>query len=189
MSSHDPHGNLDNPDIVHEGGEINLRAIIWFVIVLTAIVLAVDAAMYGLFLVLDRYEKKHDQVVSPLFMPPAPPKGGPQPAPGLQVTPWPDLKVFRAAQEAQLHGYGWVNEPAGVVHVPIDKAKALLLKQGIPVRPELAAALEGTNVAAGGESNSGRTLPAGGGDRSTPAPAPAPAPAAPVAPTKPGGGL
>jgi hypothetical protein len=81
--------------------------------------------------------------------------------------------------------------------VPIEKAKALLLKQGLPVRPELADALEGTAVAAGGESNGGRSIPAGQPDKSTPAAAPAPsaatppgtAPAGPVAPTKPGGGL
>src|SRR6185436_21136214 len=48
MSAH-PHGNLDNPDTDHEHSDINVRAIIWFGVVLTVIVLAVDVAMYGLF--------------------------------------------------------------------------------------------------------------------------------------------
>jgi hypothetical protein len=98
-----------------------------------------------------------------------------------------DLKEFRARQQAHLHGYAWVDETSGVARVPIDKAKEMLLKKGIPVRPELADESEGTHVAAGGESNGGRTLPTGGADRST-APAPAATPAAPAAPTKPGGG-
>lgn len=188
MSQH-PHGTTDNPEVVHEESDINVRAIIWFVIVLTGVAVSVDVAMYGLFKALDYYEMKNDPPVSPLAVEPASVKGGPQPAPGLQTTPWLDLKQFRADQIAHLHGYGWVDERSGIARVPIEKAKALLLKQGLPVRPELADALEGTAVAAGGESNGGRTLPAGQADKSSPAPPPPAAPAAPTAPTKPGGGL
>ena len=178
----------------HEENDINLRAIIWFVIVLAGITLAVDVAMYGLFKGLDYYEVKNDPVVTPLTAPASPANGGTMPSPGLQTTPWTDLKHFRADQAAALHGYAWVDEHAGVARVPIDKAKALLLKQGIPVRPELAGTLEGTSVAASGESNGGRSIPAGQADKSSPvAPPPATAPAtpaaAPAAPGKPGGGL
>jgi hypothetical protein len=187
MSSHHPHGPTDNPDVVHEKSDINVRAIIGFMVVLTAIVLAVDVAMWGLFRALDYYEVKNDPPVSPLFIPPAGTAGGPQPPPGLQTTPWTDLKQFRAGQNAYLHGYGWVDEHAGIARVPIERAKELLLKQGLPVRPELADALEGTNVAASGESNGGRTIPAGQPDKSSPV-APQPSAPAPTAPTKPGGG-
>lgn len=183
MSAH-PHGNLDNPDVVHEQSDINLRAIIWFVVVLTVIVLAVDVAMFGLFKLLDRMEVSNDAVVSPLALPAGQPLG----LPGLQTEPWTDMKKFRAEQLAHLHGYGWVDEPAGVARIPIDKAKEILLKKGIPVRPELADDLEGTAVASGGESNGGRTLPAGSADKSGPAVTPAAPPAAPAVPAKPGGG-
>lgn len=183
MSAH-PHGDLDNPDIRHEESDINVRAIIWFMVVLTVIVLAVDGAMFGLFKLLDHMEVKNEPVVSPLALPAGQPPG----APGLQTEPWTDLKKFRAEQLAHLHRYGWVDEPGGVARIPIDKAKELLLKKGLPVRPELADALEGTHVASGGEANGGRTIPAGAADKSSPAPQPsAPAPA-PAAPTKPGGG-
>jgi hypothetical protein len=189
MSSHHLHGSTDNPDVVHEESDINVRAIIWFVIVLSGITLAVDVAMWGLFKGLDYYEATHDAPVSPLAVAPAPATGGPMPSPGLQLTPWTDLKGFRAAQAAQLHSYGWVDEHGGIARVPIEKAKALLLKQGLPVRPELADALEGTNQASGGESNGGRTIPAGGADKSPAAAAPpATPPATPAAPGKPGGG-
>jgi len=204
MSSHHPTGPTDNPQVVHEESDINVRAIIWFVIVLTGISVAVDVAMWGLFKGLDYYETKNEPIVSPLAAPAAPATGGVQPGPGLQLTPWTDLKAFKAAQAAHLHGYGWVDEHGGVARVPIDKAKELLLKQGIPVRPELAGALEGTSVAAGGESNSGRAIPAGGADRSSPPSGAAPdasttpgtppaatlatPPATPHAPGKPGGG-
>lgn len=187
MSSQHPHGDPDNFAVVHEESDINVRAIIGFVIVLTVIALAVDVAMYGLFKALDYYEVTHDQPVSPLASQPAPVTGGPQPGIGLQTTPWLDLKQFRADQNAYLHGYGWVDERAGIARVPIEKAKALLLKQGWPVRPELADALEGTGVAAGGESNGGRTLPGGMADKSTPvAPVAAAPPITPPAPGAPG---
>lgn len=114
------------------------------------------------------------------------------PAPGLQLTPWVAWKEFKAGQAAHLNGYGWVDEHAGIARVPIQKAKELLLKQGLPVRQELADALDGTHVAAGGESNGGRSLPAGQPDRSSPpmpaAAAPPVTPAAPAVPAKPGGG-
>jgi hypothetical protein len=189
MSAH-PHGNLDNPDTVHEESDINVSAIIWFVVVLMAIVLAVDAAMFGLFKVLDHMEVKNEPVTSPLALP-AGQELGP---PGLQTEPWVELKKFRAEQLAHLHGYGWVDQPGGVARVPIEKAKELLLKKGLPVRPELADALEGTAVASGGEANGGRTIPAGAADKSSPASAQPPAvatpaaPAAAVTPGKPGGG-
>lgn len=183
MSSQ-PHGALENPDTAHETSDINVSAIIWFVVVLTVIVLAVDVAMWGLFKVLDHMEVKNDAVVTPLAPRPSPAQGQPIGPPGLQTTPWHDLKVFRAEQNAFIHGYGWIDEKAGIARVPIEKAKALLLKQGLPVRPELADDLEGTHVAATGESNSGRNIPAGQADKSSP---PAAAPAAPP-PAKPGGG-
>jgi hypothetical protein len=191
MAQH-PHGPLDNPDTIHEHSDINVRAIIWFMVVLTVIVLAIDVAMWGLFRVLDHFERKNDPAVN-MFAPAANPISQAPPGPNpLQTTPWTDLKTFRAEQDARLHGYGWADETAGVARVPIAKAKEMLLKQGLPVRPELADTLEGTHVAASGESNGGRTIPAGQPDKSSPvapqAGAPA-APAAPAAPTKPGGGL
>jgi hypothetical protein len=54
--------------------------------------------------------------------------------PKLQVSPPIDLENFRAREEAELHGYTWVNATAGVVHIPIERAMALVLKQGLPTR-------------------------------------------------------
>jgi hypothetical protein len=196
MSAH-PHGGLENPDTAHEESDINVRAIIWFVAVLTIIVILTDAAMWGMFRVLAYYETKNDPAVSPLFIP----AGRPLPAPGLQTQPWTDLKKFRADADQHLHSYGWVDEKTGVARIPIEKAKEMLLQKGIPVRPDVVDATEGTHVAAGGESNGGRTLPAGQPDKSSVAAPQAPASATPttpgtpttstkpaVAPVKPGGG-
>lgn len=202
------HGDLHNPDVHHEESDINVRAIIWFVVVLTAIVLSMNVSMWGMFRLLQYYERKYEPAVTPLARPAAQPgdftKDFPQPL--LQTEPWKEYKNFRGTQENHLHGYGWVDEKLGVARIPIAKAKEMLLQKGLPVRPELAEETAGTHVAGTGESNSGRMIPAGGADKSLPASptaatgapgAPAAAGAAPAggghetpaaAPKKPGGG-
>ena len=199
MSSHHAghdHGDLHNPDVHHEESDINVRAIIWFVVVLTAIVLSMNVSMYGMFKLLQYYERKTEAAVSPLTRPASDPKAFSKdfPKPLLQVAPWKDLEGFRAEQENHLHGYGWVDEKLGVARIPIAKAKEMLLQKGIPVRAALADELAGTHIAATGESNSGRMIPAAGADKSgapgaEAAAAPAAAvPAAPAVPKGPGGG-
>ncbi|HTM25097.1 MAG TPA: hypothetical protein VL225_07870 [Vicinamibacterales bacterium] len=172
-----PHGALENPDTSHEHTDINIRAIIWFVVVLSATAVTIQIAMYGMFKILDRIEVANDPYVSPLAVP----AGQTPPEPRLQTTPWTDLKELRAQEFRYLHSYGWIDEKTGVARMPIDKAKALLLQRGIPVRPQPADAAEGTHIAAFGQSNSGRTLPAGEPDRSSP-PAPTKGPTTPGAP-------
>ena len=186
MSSHDqahPH-DLVNIDVHHEESDINVRALLWFVAMLTAVVLAVDVVCYGMFQLMKRYEASNEPYVSPLAAPP----GQKFPEPQLQTTPWTDLQHLRTQEHELMNSYGWVDERMGVARIPIAKAKELLLKQGIPVRPGLADATEGTRIQATGESNGGRSLPAAQPDRSGPgassaAGASSPAPAV----KKPGG--
>ena len=60
------------------------------------------------------------------------------PAPRLQVAPVEDLARYRAAQESTLNSYGWVDQKAGVVRIPIDRAMDLLLERGLPARARAA---------------------------------------------------
>jgi len=48
------------------------------------------------------------------------------PAPRLETAPALDLRALRAADDAQLQGYGWVDRRAGLVHVPIERALDLV---------------------------------------------------------------
>jgi len=188
MSNVHPHGELHNPDTAYEHSDINVRAIVAFVIALIAITLVIQAAMYGIFAVFNRIETTADAPVSPL----AAPANELPPEPRLQTAPWTDLKTLRAEEFSYLHSYGWVDKQAGVVRMPIEKSKALLLQKGLPARPGPTDAAEGTRVAATGESSGGRNLPAGGADKSSPpagAQGASGAQGAPAAPKKPGGGL
>lgn len=177
-----PHGDLHNPDVAHESTDVSIRGVLWFVVILAATVIVVQLAMAGLMNVFEHYEAENDPFVSPQAVP----AGTLPPEPRLQTTPWEDLKEFRAAEEMTLHTYGWVDQKNQVVHLPIDKAKALLVQRGIPVRTGAPNdPTEGTHVATSGESNSARMIPAGQADMSAAAKV---APAA-TAPAKPGGGL
>jgi len=195
MSAQHPHshGELVNENVHHEESDINIRAIITFIVVLFAIVIVIDVLCVGLFKLFDKIEDKTQPSVTPLAAAPAT-LGADFPAPGLQTTPWADLTKLRADEAAFLHGYGWVDQTAGIGRIPIDRAKAILLEKGLPVRPEAAEPTEGTHAFATGESSGGRNLPGGQADKSGGAAAPAANPAAPpaaatVPPAKGPGGL
>jgi hypothetical protein len=172
-----PHGELHNPDTAHEATDINLRAIVSFAIVLAAVTLTIQVAMFALFHVFARMASARDQDVSPIAT-----QADQAPSePRLQTTPWADLKALRAEEFSYLHSYGWIDQQRGVAHLPIEKAEALLLQRGMPVRPGPVDPTEGTSIAATGEASGGRNLPAAGPDKSGEA-----APKSPQA-AKPGG--
>lgn len=58
------------------------------------------------------------------------------PAPRLQVNAPRDLADYLKQQQQTLNTYGWVDQKAGVVRIPIDHAMDLLLEKGLPVRAE-----------------------------------------------------
>jgi hypothetical protein len=45
-----------------------------------------------------------------------------------------------ARDKELLSTYGWVDRPAGVVRIPIDRAIDITLERGFPVRPQAATA-------------------------------------------------
>ena len=58
------------------------------------------------------------------------------PQPRLQVVPRQDLQRMRRAEDAVLNSYGWVDQQAGVVRIPIQRAIEVLAKKGLPARRE-----------------------------------------------------
>jgi hypothetical protein len=51
--------------------------------------------------------------------------------------PQAEMKVVRQKWEEQLHGYGWVDQSGGIVHIPIEEAKRLIVERGIqPAKPQ-----------------------------------------------------
>jgi hypothetical protein len=57
-------------------------------------------------------------------------------APLLEVNERGQLRDFLMRQEDQLNSYGWIDEKAGVAHIPIERAMELTAERGIPVYPQ-----------------------------------------------------
>jgi hypothetical protein len=174
MTEH-AHGGLVNPEVAHESSDISIKGVVWFVIILAGTAIAIQIAMYVMFIALDKIEVRNDPYVTPIDYT----AGQIPPEPRLQTTPWEDLKQFVGSEQDYLNSYGWVDQGTGQVHIPIERAKELLLQRGIPARaPENGAPPdqnEGTHLASMGEASGGRNLPAGQSDRSSADSAVAPA--------------
>ena len=116
----------------HETRDVNIRRLLGFGAALIVLIMAGLLASEG---VLHYFE-----VRQPLG-PPASPFENVRtlpPAPRLQVAPVEDLAHYQAAQASALNSYGWVDQKAGVVRIPIDRAMDLLLERGLPARARAA---------------------------------------------------
>ncbi len=179
---HDP-VEMENDDVAHEHSDINISALVFAIVVMFGVVLGTAGLMALLFGVLEREAKARDPKLSPLAMPAttmpktttASPFFGGAPEPKLMTGESLRLNEVRTEQQGQLHGYGWMDEKAGVAHIPIDQAKKLTLERGLAVRPDpLTDDGLGTRRPAGGESSSGRNVTkAFAPAAAEPAPAPA----------------
>ncbi|MGZ4964857.1 MAG: hypothetical protein ACXWIU_04760 [Limisphaerales bacterium] len=54
--------------------------------------------------------------------------------PRLQISPPADLSKLREEEAQELNTYGWINQTAGVVRIPVDRAMELVLQKGLPAR-------------------------------------------------------
>jgi hypothetical protein len=54
------------------------------------------------------------------------------PAPRLEADAARTLADLRAREDELLNGIGWVDRPAGIVRIPIDRAMTLVLERGLP---------------------------------------------------------
>jgi hypothetical protein len=54
----------------------------------------------------------------------------------LQIDAQNELREMRAAEDATLNSYGWVDKNAGIVRIPVDRAMEILAKKGLPARKQ-----------------------------------------------------
>jgi hypothetical protein len=181
---------LHNEDVAHETSDVNVRPILGFAGIVAVMTIVCAVIVWGLFDALESQAEARDPKMSPLVMPatqmPRSTTGSPffGNAPQLQlITNEPAvLRTLRQTEDKALHEYGWVDEKAGVAHVPIDRAKKLIVERGLPSRPGGIDPVLGTHAPAFGESTGGRSIPTG----ERPAAAP-PAPKEPSGPQAPQG--
>ena len=56
--------------------------------------------------------------------------------PPYATTPVTDMAEMRASEEKMLNSPGWVDQEKGIVRLPIDVAKQLVVQRGLPVVKE-----------------------------------------------------
>ena len=117
----------------HETSDANVNAIFAFGLALTiviAIVLFLSWLMFG-FLV-----KREAESATRQFPLAAEQQNRLPPEPRLQTNPRQDLLELRAQEDGILNSYGWVDQNAGVVRIPIGEAMKLTVQRGLPAREE-----------------------------------------------------
>ncbi|MCG3160932.1 MAG: hypothetical protein JMDDDDMK_02008 [Acidobacteria bacterium] len=124
--------DIKNPDVTHEQSDVNIRGIFWFIVGLGVFTVAVYVAMALIFDALEKREAAAEPPPRSLLgagQQRLPPEPRLQLAPGHETPPLEERKTSLAEMKQRLNSYGWVNKPTGVVHIPIDEAKKLLLEQ------------------------------------------------------------
>jgi hypothetical protein len=146
--------------IGHEEGEISPSSVYKFMLWLGAFMVFSYFLVYGILKMNDARVEKEDKLVTHLArtkseqLPPLPRL---QLAPGSTQHPLDEGIEYRDSVIRLLESYGYMNKAAGTVHIPIDLAKDLLLKKGLPVRANASKEDEG-RIMVPDFSSSGRVL-------------------------------
>jgi hypothetical protein len=128
---------MTSPELTHVTGDdhesdVNAAAVVGFAVALT-IALAIALVLLGQLFVVFRVSETHSGAT--LRNPAASDLRLPSTEPQLQVHPRRELLELRAREDAGLNSYGWVDQPAGIVHVPIEDAMKRIAERGLPTRP------------------------------------------------------
>jgi hypothetical protein len=121
----------DNPEVRHEGSDVNVRGILIFGLGLFVTAAAIHVLVWLLFLYFAGREATRGATTYPLA---ADQQTRVPPEPRLQTNPREDMRLLREQEDAILKSYGWVDRPAGVVRIPIEDAMKLTVKRGLPAR-------------------------------------------------------
>jgi hypothetical protein len=114
--------------------ELDFRGILVFVGGLVAVTLVVMGLMWGVTALFKGSLTRKD---------PAPPalaearEARVPPAPNLQPNPTAELAAFRAAEDAELATWAWVDREKSVARVPVERALEIVTARGLPAPPPM----------------------------------------------------
>jgi hypothetical protein len=135
----------DNPEVGHEESDVRIKPIAWFIFWLMAATAVICVLIAFLFNWFERREQKAEGRISPLAserndIPPAPllqlaPKDAEQlkrnmPPDFKNDHPLAEMKSLLEEERRRLSSYTWIDQQKGIVSIPIEDAKRLLLQKG-----------------------------------------------------------
>jgi hypothetical protein len=130
MSHIDSGGDPNSVKAGRELADISIPALVHHGLYLVIVCVAVWFAMAGMLkLVLGKLADRDPQVSAI-----ARPAGEAPPEPRLLTNEPLNLQQFRDREAQTIGHYGYVDQAADTVRLPIDHAKELLLQRGLPVR-------------------------------------------------------
>ena len=145
---HSAHGD-DGVTLNHETTDISLDGIGKLTVGFVLILFVVSAVMYGTYRMLDRQARAADTSISkinadrgvadadgvPLMEAgnTAGMRGRAAAGPAILTDEPAWLRGIRAQTREAQTTYGWVNKEGGVVRLPIERAKQLIVERGLPV--------------------------------------------------------
>jgi hypothetical protein len=130
------HGGFERQDLT-------ARGVFVFLISLAIGGVLVVFVVWGLYQFMDARQRSHQPPQSPLvkqaetdtrIVPPD--EIAKFPEPRLERNERVEINDFRLKEEQTLNSYGWVDEKAGVVRIPIERAMQLLAQRGLPTNPK-----------------------------------------------------
>jgi hypothetical protein len=141
---HSAHG------VEYEHEDLSTRGVFGFMIGLAVTGVIIYFIITGMYSFLDKYEQSQMTSSSPLVKQQESTMVGARSipkdyaekrfadngAPLLEEDERVELGTFVLNQEKQLNSYGWVDEKAGVAHIPIKQAMDLIAERGLPVCAE-----------------------------------------------------
>lgn len=147
--------NPNRHDHGYEHTDISAAGVIYFLLGLVVAGVFVHFLVSGIYHFLERQSEARQAPVSPLVTSAAqdtrrlPPEyGGAEgyekylkehfPAPQLEVNERGQLNDIRMNEDRTLETYDWVDQNAGTVRIPIERAMDLIAERGLPVREESA---------------------------------------------------
>ena len=120
----------------HERRDIDPLSLGLLVILLLIGLFLVDLAVAGIHSALKRYASESSSAAPPFAT------GFKYPPPRLEILRSEALLEVRGREELLLNTYGWVDQKAGVVRIPIERAIDLLVERGLPATSESVTAAE-----------------------------------------------
>jgi len=138
----------------HEPNTVSSRAVVRVILGIAAILIVVHFLIWGVFQILKGDARSEDR--------PLPPNVSKQfarlpPAPRLEDRPLAPRSQLNAREKTILGTYGWVDQKAGTVRLPIERAMDLIANRGLP-----ATATAPAGSPAAGAAAPQKPLPPGG---------------------------
>jgi hypothetical protein len=124
-----------------EREDLGAKPVIGFIVSVVVTGVLIYYVLWGAFHLLDAYDRKHQQNLSPLVHVEGDTRSVRTtdiqsfPQPRLEEDERTELNDFRYSEEERLNSAGWIDEQAGIAHIPITQAIEAIAQRGLPTTP------------------------------------------------------